>query len=142
MTDHMPELRIDIVSDVVCLWCCVCNRQLEEALERFKAAQPAIPITVRWHPSQLNRDSPPDGAARSDDLERKFGTDDTRGLCARVRRTAGAVALELDMEAIARQPNALAPHAMLELAAEEGCQNALAEVLFGAYFQEGRDLTV
>ncbi|MEN9773802.1 MAG: hypothetical protein RL322_872 [Pseudomonadota bacterium] len=141
MNDALPDLRIDIVSDVVCPWCFVGKRQLEEAVMRFRESYPAASIAIRWHPFQLNPDLPPEGVARSDYLRRKFGTDDTRGLYQRVRQAAQAVQLELDMEAIARQPNTLAPHAMLELAAEEGCQDALAERLFEAYFQQGRDLT-
>jgi len=141
MNDALPELRIDIVSDVVCPWCFVGKRQLEEAVVRFRESYPAASIAIRWHPFQLNPDLPPEGVARSDYLRGKFGTDDTRGLYQRVRQAAQAVQLELDMEAIARQPNTLTPHAMLELAAEEGCQDALAEVLFEAYFQQGRDLT-
>jgi predicted DsbA family dithiol-disulfide isomerase len=45
------------------------------------------------------------------------------------------------MESIARQPNTIAAHALLELAAEEGCQDEMAEALFRAYFQQGLDLT-
>jgi predicted DsbA family dithiol-disulfide isomerase len=141
MTESASELSIDIVSDVVCPWCFVGKRQIEEAIERYRATHPEITVTTRWHPFQLNPDLPADGVARSDYLRAKFGTDNTQGLYARVRGAAQTVGLSLDMESIARQPNTIAAHALLELAAEEGCQDAMAEALFRAYFQQGRDLT-
>jgi len=141
MTESSSEMSIDIVSDVVCPWCFVGKRQIEQAIEQYQTVHPETTITVRWHPFQLNPDLPAEGVARSDYLRAKFGTDDTRGLYARVRGAAQAVGLTLDMESIARQPNTVAAHALLELAAEEGCQDAMAEVLFKAYFQQGRDFT-
>jgi predicted DsbA family dithiol-disulfide isomerase len=141
MTDSSTELSIDIVSDVVCPWCFVGKRQVEEAIEQYRKVHPQVQITTRWHPFQLNPDLPAEGVARSDYLRAKFGTDDTRGLYTRVRGAAQAVGLTLDMESIARQPRTVAAHALLELAADEGCQDAMAEALFKAYFQQGRDLT-
>jgi predicted DsbA family dithiol-disulfide isomerase len=141
MSSSPPVLQIDIVSDVVCPWCFVGKRQLEQALARYRECHPGVSITTRWHPFQLNPDLPSEGVSRSEYLKAKFGTDDTRGLYARVQGAAGAVGLTLEMAAIARQPNTLAAHALLEVAAGEGCQDALAEALFKAYFQQGRDLT-
>lgn len=141
MSESSSELSIDIVSDVVCPWCFVGKRQIEQALEHYRKAHPEMAITVRWHPFQLNPDLPAEGVARSDYLRAKFGTDNTQGLYTRVRGAAQAVGLSLDMESIARQPNTIAAHALLEVAAEEGCQDEMAEALFRAYFQQGRDLT-
>jgi predicted DsbA family dithiol-disulfide isomerase len=141
MTEFASELSIDIVSDVVCPWCFVGKRQIEQAVEHFRKTHPEVRVTMRWHPFQLNPDLPAEGVARSDYLRAKFGTDDTQGLYTRVRGAAQTVGLSLDMESIARQPNTIAAHALLELAAEEGCQDAMAESLFRAYFQQGRDLT-
>ena len=134
-------LRIDLVSDVVCPWCFVGKRQLEQAIDRWQALHPQAAVDLRWHPFQLNPDLPEAGVARSDYLAGKFGNADTSRIYANVRRAAAAVGLELDMESISRQPNTLRPHALLEQAAQVGLQNALAESLFRAYFQEGQDLT-
>ena len=141
MSDSAPALQIDVVSDVVCPWCFVGKRQLEEAIDRYREAHPGIEFSIRWHPFQLNPDLPREGVSRSDYLRRKFGSDDTDALYERVRRAAAVVDLTLDMAGIARQPNTLAAHSLMESAAAEGCQDALAEALFGAYFQQGRDLT-
>ena len=135
-------LRIDVVSDVVCPWCYVGKRQLEEALARWRERHPGEPEPeVRWHPFQLNPTMPAGGMPRSDYLKRKFGHADGGAIYARVRAAAGQVGLTLEMEAIERQPNTLRAHALLAAAGTQGCQDALAEQLFRAYFVAGADLT-
>lgn len=134
-------IRIDVVSDVVCPWCFVGKRQLEQALERWQRDHPGQPVEVRWHPFQLNPDLPAEGMSRSDYLAGKFGSADTSRIYANVQRAAGAVQLPLAIESIARQPNTLRAHALVDLAPDAATQDALVEALFAAYFQQGRDLT-
>lgn len=135
-------LRIDVVSDVVCPWCFVGKRQLEQALARWRRDHPDLPVEVHWHPFQLNPDLPAEGMARTDYLAGKFGSADTSRIYANVNRAARAVDLPLAIESIVRQPNTLRAHALIGAAAEqEGLQDAVVEALFVAYFQQARDLT-
>ncbi len=134
-------IRIDVVSDVVCPWCFVGKRQLEQALARWEREHPGQPVEVRWHPFQLNPDLPAEGMSRSAYLAGKFGSADTSRIYANVERAAGAVDLPLAIEAIARQPNTLRAHALISAAPDQASQDALVEALFAAYFQQGRDLT-
>lgn len=137
-----PPLRIDVVSDVVCPWCFVGKRQLEEALRRWALAHPGAPEPqVRWLPFQLNPDLPPEGIDRREYLQRKFGRADPAAIYARVRDAAAGVGLDLAVEAIERQPNTLRAHALVHFAGEEGRQEAMVEALFDAYFRRGADLT-
>ena len=135
-------LGIDVVSDVVCPWCYVGKRQLEQALARRREiASDLPPPVVRWRPFQLNPGLPPGGMPRSDYLERKFGKADGGGRHDRVLAAAREVGLELRLDAIRVQPNTLKAHGLIELAAESLDQSAAAEAFFRAYFQEGRDLS-
>lgn len=137
-------LRIDVISDVVCPWCYVGKRQLEAALERWRAANPEAPEpNVRWHPFQLNPDLPEEGVARADYLRRKFGNPDPAAIYQRVGAAARAVGLEPDFTKIARQPNTLRAHALIGAAAGGGAalQDQVVETLFRAYFMDGADLT-
>ena len=138
-------MRIDVVSDVVCPWCFIGKRQLEAALADWAARHPDQPSPqVIWHPFQLNPGMPPEGASRAEYLTAKFGTADTSRLYANVRAAAAEVALPLALDRIARQPSTLRPHALLAAALQAGgpeLQSRMAEVLFTAYFQEGRDLS-
>ncbi len=138
----METIRIDVVSDVVCPWCYIGKRQLESALERWSArGAEAPPVTVVWHPFQLNPDLPPEGIGRDAYLRRKFGSADTHRLYAHVASAAQSVGLAMDFERIERQPNTLAAHALIAAMPVGRAQDAMVEALFSAYFVEGADLT-
>ena len=135
-------LQIDIVSDVVCPWCYIGKRQLEDAISRWQTRNPTLPApSVRWRPFQLNPDMPLGGMSRAAYLQQKFGSPDGGNRYDRVLAAAREVGLVLRLDGIKTQPNTLKPHGLIELAAETGQQSALAEAFFHAYFMEGRDLS-
>jgi predicted DsbA family dithiol-disulfide isomerase len=140
---HPPGvLQIDIVSDVVCPWCYIGKRQLDQAVSRWQAGNPGWPApATQWRPFQLNPDMPASGMPRSAYLQQKFGSPDGGSRFDRVRAAAQAVGLDLRLDAIRIQPSTLKAHALLELADEHGNQMVLAEALFRAYFIDGRDLS-
>jgi predicted DsbA family dithiol-disulfide isomerase len=140
--DSPPVLQIDIVSDVVCPWCYVGKRQLEQAIALWQQDHPDLtPPALRWRPFQLNPDLPLQGMPRSDYLRQKFGSADGGSRYDRVRAAAQAVGLELGLERITVQPNTLKAHGLIELALDSGRQTVLAEAFFKAYFMDGRDLS-
>ena len=69
MSDLKP-LQLDIVSDVVCPWCYIGKRRIEDAL----ALAPEIPVEVRWRPFFLNPWVPREGISRDEYLTTKFGS--------------------------------------------------------------------
>ncbi len=136
------KLQIDVVSDVVCPWCLIGKRQLDQALAQWQLNHPnaQAPI-VRWHPFQLNPQVPRAGMDRGDYMERKFGQRDGSKIYDQVRQAAKQVGLELALEKIARQPNTVRAHALIEAAAPYDCQTAVKQALMMAYFMNGADLT-
>ena len=141
-TESIPALEIDIVSDVVCPWCFVGKRQLEEALSRWREANPDQPAPLlRWRAFQLNPDMSPTGIPREEYLRLKFGRTDGGSIYDRVKTAGRMVGIDLKVEKIVRQPNTLKAHALIELSGETGLQDAMAEALFAAYFIDGRDLS-
>ena len=135
-------VQIDVVSDVVCPWCYVGKRQLEQALANWRERHPGSPEPqVSWHPFQLNPGMPVEGIDRREYLAGKFGNADSAAIYSRVKAAAGQVGLKLEIEAIQRQPNTLRAHALLALAGAAGKADALAEELFQGYFVAGADLT-
>ncbi|EBW2250234.1 disulfide bond formation protein DsbA, partial [Salmonella enterica subsp. enterica serovar Enteritidis] len=56
----VQPIVIDVVSDVVCPWCFVGKKRLEEAL----AALPDLSAEVRWRPFQLDPTIPAQGLER------------------------------------------------------------------------------
>jgi predicted DsbA family dithiol-disulfide isomerase len=135
-----PTWTIDVVSDVVCPWCYIGKRKLEDALEQARAAGLGEP-EVRWHPFQLNPDMPAEGISRKQYLEDKFGGPQrATEIYARVKAAAKAAGLDLDIDGITRQPNTLAAHALLAFAQQQGLAvgNDVKERLLKAYFVENR----
>ncbi len=70
MTDQREALTIEVVSDVVCPWCYLGKKRLEQAL-----AEEGEPIQVRWRPYQLDPTIPAGGVDRQTYMRNKFGDD-------------------------------------------------------------------
>jgi len=134
-------LSIDIVSDVVCPWCYIGKRRLEAALELYRERRPDAPApAVTFHPFELNPDMPREGVSRADYIAKKFGA---RGYSAHDRLVhAGAqLGIVFAFDNIARQPNTLAAHSLIEMARNKGVQGAMKEALLKAFFVDSLDLT-
>ncbi len=130
--------RLDVVSDVVCPWCYIGKHRLAQALAKLDAD---LDIEVRWRPFELNPGLPPGGMDRRAYCEAKFGSlEYANQLYANVAANARADGLPIAVERIARTPNTRAAHRLIECAGEHGCQDALVDALFEAYFVAGRDI--
>ena len=134
--------QIDVISDVVCPWCFIGKRNLEQALETWRAKHQDQEPTVRWHPFQLNPQLPASGVPRKQYLENKFGGPErAKEIYARVLAAGKRAGIDFDFDAIQVQPNTINAHRMLQFAAERGKQDEMAEVIFRRYFLEGADLS-
>ena len=134
-------LTIDVLSDVVCPWCLIGKRRLEQALAQYAHRYPDRPApTVRWHPFQLNPDMPEEGMSRADYVRHKFG-DRADTVYDRVKAVGRSLDIPFAIDAIARQPNTASAHSLIGLAEVGGQQQRLVEALFQAYFLQGVDLT-
>jgi len=145
MSDAVPatarELTIDVVSDVVCPWCYIGKKHLDEAVATWIERHPGAPApTVAWHAFQLNPTIPVDGMDRGAYLQAKFG--DPRGGpgYARVVAAAQAAGLVFRPEGIRRQPNTLRAHSLIRCASQSQGQDTLVAALFRAYFVDGEDV--
>jgi predicted DsbA family dithiol-disulfide isomerase len=134
-------MQIDLFSDVVCPWCFIGKRRLEQALEHLAASGRPGPLPqVRWRAFQLNPGLPPAGMERSEYVSRKFGSG-AAGIYARVAAVGSEAGIAFAFDRIARQPNTVDAHRLIRLAGETSQQDAMAETLFQAYFVEGADLS-
>ena len=132
-----PVMRIDIVSDTVCPWCFIGKRRLERAL----AARPRIEARITWRPFQLNPDMPADGLDRESYLEAKFGGRERASrVYAAIRRSGGEEGIDFAFDKIARVPSTIDSHRLIQWSQSAGCQDAVVEILFRRYFQEGADI--
>jgi predicted DsbA family dithiol-disulfide isomerase len=134
-------LVIDVVSDVVCPWCFIGKRRLEQAI----ASRPDLAIEVRFRPYFLNDWVPREGISRTDYLTTKFGSVDRYNANAqRIVGVAAAEGLTYAPDKIKRQPNTIDCHRLIHWAeAAEGTAGAarMKQRLMDLYFTEGGDLT-
>jgi len=132
-----PALTIDVVSDVVCPWCYLGKRRLEQAL----TLTPDREITVRWRPFRLDPTIPAEGIDRETYLTRKFGSlEAVADSHRRLTEMGRAEGIAYRFDAITRAPNTVNAHRLVHWAAAEDRQDAMVERLFAAYFSEGLDV--
>ncbi len=136
MADTGSRVRIDVVSDAICPWCFIGKRHLEAAL----AQRPELAVDVHWRAFQLNPDMPAEGMDRQNYLRAKFGDDAGGHIYDRVRESGRQAGIAFAFEAIRHTPNTVDAHRLIALAGEAGCQDAVVDALFRAYFLDGRDI--
>jgi len=136
-------MQIDIISDVVCPWCYIGKRNLEKALSLYEADNPgATEPKVTWHPFQLNPHLPAEGIPRDEYTSSKFGGPErAKEIYARVASAGAGAGISFRFDEIGQQPNTIAAHQLISLAADSGAQDGVVESMFKGYFLEGRDLT-
>jgi predicted DsbA family dithiol-disulfide isomerase len=128
---------IDIYADVVCPWCYIGERRLEQAL----AQRPNLVVERRWRPFQLNPDLPATGVPWADFARRKFGGEQRAQLMYAQVAAAGAPdGIDFAFERIVSAANTVDAHRLILLARAHGREWELAEALFAAYFSSGADL--
>lgn len=136
----MPELTVDIVSDVMCPWCYVGKKRFEKALCVLDGG---LEVDVRWRPFQLDPTLPRQGRDRKAYLAGKFGSPErARQAYAAIREAGAAEGIPFDFDAIAVAPNTLDAHRLIRWAvsAGRGVQGKLIDILFRMYFAEGRNI--
>jgi len=132
-----PVLQIDIVSDVVCPWCIVGFKQLEQAIART-----GVSAAVKWHPFELNPDMTAEGENLRDHIMRKYGSTAEQSKAARDRLTALGADLGFDFRFTddMRMVNTFKAHQLIHWAGPEGKEHQLKLALFEAYFRDRKDL--
>ena len=131
-------LAIDVFSDVVCPWCFIGKRRLEQAV----ALRPDIPVDVHYRPYFLNPWVPREGMSRVDYLTAKFGSPERyEKIALRVAQAAANEGLTYNIGALARQPNTLDCHRLILWGGRLGKAARLKQRLMEIYFSEGGDLS-
>jgi len=134
----LKPLKIDIVSDVVCPWCYIGKRRIENAL----ALVPDVPVEVHWRPFFLNPWVPREGISREEYLTTKFGSVDAyKGIAGRVVAAANEEGLIYRPDVVKRQPNTIDCHRLIHWADAQGMAADMKQRLMELYFRDGGDLT-
>jgi predicted DsbA family dithiol-disulfide isomerase len=132
-------MRIEIWSDVVCPWCFIGKRRLEQALEEFPHRDE---VEVVYRSFELDPTAPQAATETTvEALARKWGTDvaGARRAMARGDEVAAEVGLHFRHHDAPRARTVDA-HRLLHLAKDVGVQAELKEALLAAYFTQGESM--
>ena len=127
---------MEVFSDVVCPWCYIGKRRLEEALAGFDHTDQ---VAVTYRSFQLDPSSPDTSELGLDDmLAHKYGRsiEQARAMNDHVSTIAASVGLDFRLD-IARPANTFRAHRLIHHAADHGLANELTERLMRGYFCEG-----
>jgi predicted DsbA family dithiol-disulfide isomerase len=133
-----PVVQIDIVSDVMCPWCIVGFKQLEQAL-----SMTAVGAYIRWHPFELNPDMPVEGQNLTEHIAEKYGASAEQSAQNRTHLVdlGQDLGFTFNFGPDSRIVNTFAAHQLLDWAQEHGLQHPLKLALFDAHFTQGRDVS-
>jgi predicted DsbA family dithiol-disulfide isomerase len=134
----MPQLKIDVWSDIACPWCFVGKRRLEAALQQFPHAEQT---QVVWHSFELDPAAPRErdpSVSHSERIAKKYGIslEQARLNSERLVQVAKGEGLAFDFEHL-RSGNTFDAHRLVHLAHQRGLQGAVKERLLKAYLEQG-----
>lgn len=136
--DASKIVQIDIVSDVMCPWCIVGFKQLEQALGMTDAG-----AYIRWHPFELNPAMPSEGQNLGEHIAEKYGQTSEQSAQNRKMLTdlGAALGFTFNFDANSRIVNTFATHQLLDWSQQYGLQHPLKMALFDAHFTDGKDVS-
>lgn len=137
MTD---KIKLDIISDVVCPWCIVGYKRLEQAISEMGIQDK---VEIEWQPFELNSNMPEEGEDILDHVKRKYGSspEQWRDSQSNMLKLGEGVGFEFNFFEGKRIVNTRDAHILLAYAKEMGKQTELKVRLFAAYFTEGKNVS-
>jgi len=133
-------LRIDIVSDVVCPWCIIGYKKLQQALLRLEGT---FEVQLFWQPFELNPGMPPEGQDLREHIAQKYGAgkEQSKSLRARMTELGDSLGFKFDYFDGMRIYNTFQAHQLLYWAEQLGLQTELKLALFEAYFSRRENVS-
>jgi predicted DsbA family dithiol-disulfide isomerase len=132
------ELQVDVIADLICPWCYLGKRRLNDALSAVHG-----PSIVNWFPFQLNPTMPESGMPFDEYLTTKFGDPEKlQPAIEELTRLGRAEGITFRFDRLHTVPNSLNAHRLMKLAEIEGADNSkLAEHILSAFFEKGDDIS-
>ncbi|ELE7130701.1 DsbA family oxidoreductase [Vibrio harveyi] len=133
-------IKIDVVSDVVCPWCIIGYKRLEQAIQELGLEDK---IELEWQPFELNPNMPAEGENLRQHLANKYGTTPEDSVRARDNLTnlGKEVGFDFDYFDDMKMVNTRDAHVLLQWAEQFGKQTELKLALFTAFFGQRKDVS-
>ncbi len=137
---NAKPIKIDFVSDVVCPWCAVGLKSLEQALQNLGDD---VAVELHFQPFELNPKMAPEGEDIIEHIAHKYGSSPAqiKQNQEAIRERGAALGFTFNMDKRNRIVNTFDAHRLLHWAALEGSQGELKQALLAAYFTDGRDVS-
>ncbi|ADY28210.1 MULTISPECIES: DsbA family oxidoreductase [Cellulophaga] len=134
------KIKIDVVSDVVCPWCAIGYKRLEQAITEMGIQDK---IELEWQPFQLNPNMPTNGQDLEEHITEKYGSTPEQQQESQERMTdfGAELGFKFDYFKGMRMANTFDAHVLLEYAKENGKQTQLKMRLMNAFFGERKDVS-
>ncbi len=138
----MKNINIEIWSDVVCPFCYIGKRRLEESLALFKAdpTNAGVDIQIEWKSYQLSPDSVSDSSKNIHQYlseHKGISLEEAKNMNQYVTEMAAQSGLTYNMDA-AKVANTYRAHLFLHFMKTKGLQVEAEEAVFKAYFTDGK----
>ena len=129
-----PKLKIEIFADIICPWCYIGKKRLENALSE----RPEIDFAIEWKGFLLNPSIPQYGIDRRRYLLTKFGHA-ASSVYSRIEQAGKLAGIDFNFDAIQRTPDSRSVHELIIAAESDGY--GLSEMFYQAYFLNGKDIS-
>ncbi|MEL0635898.1 DsbA family oxidoreductase [Marinomonas sp. TI.3.20] len=134
----MADLRIDIISDVVCPWSYLGYTRLKQAIEQLGDN---YRIDIRWQPFELHPDISPEGEDREAYLSKRFGSQERLNEATHALQQVGIEnGITFNFSEKDRLPNTKLAHQFILAASKVDLSTPLVVALFNAHFTLGQDI--
>ena len=134
-------MKIDIFSDVVCPWCFIGKKNLENAISLSKTNLGSIDIKINWKMFQLNPLLPETGISRKEYLASKFGNEtNSSNIYKRIENAGRLAGIKFNFNKIQVQPNSLQAHRLIAFIQTKKPNADIVEAIFRNFFIDGQDI--
>lgn len=133
-------IKIDIISDVMCPWCIIGYKRLEQAIAEMGIKDK---VEIEWQPFELNPHMPEEGENIQEHIARKYGAPpaEHKRSQAHLTELGEELGFAFDYFDAMRIVNTRDAHVLLDYAKEHGKQTELKMRLFEAFFSERKDVS-
>jgi predicted DsbA family dithiol-disulfide isomerase len=134
------RIKLDLISDVVCPWCIIGYKRLQQAIQLSGAGDR---IDIEWQPFELNPGMPAEGENLQAHIARKYGSsaDEYKRTQANIEQLGAELDFRFDFFDDMKIVNTEDAHILLDYAQDFGKQTELQMRLFDAYFNEHKDIS-
>jgi len=131
-------LELDLIADLACPWSFLGKRSLERALLNLYGT----PVrALRWHGFRGQGDGEPTATSWQDHLVKRLPNGVTVDFAHRSLAEAGhGLGINFDFAKLTKLPDTREAHRLLRLATRDERQSEVADTLFRAFFEQGRDI--